>query len=119
MSIRERDVLVRQVRQLGDAIAAVLGRTRGGAVEDATSGLEAIRSAAVHGLGVDRALLDRLDPDSAVMLLREPEAALAYVDVCRAEAELLEASGCEGEAVSQRERAAAITRVLEGPRRTG
>ncbi len=117
MSIRERDVLMRQVRQLGDVIAAALGRAHAG--EDATSGLEAIRSAAAHGLGVDRALLDRLDPDSAVMLLREPEAALAYVDVCRAEAELLAASGCEADAVSRRERAEAITRVLQGPRRTG
>ena len=106
MSRFEQDTIKRQIRQLGGVVAAILARSR--AEQDYESGLEAIREAAATGLGPDRALLERLDPESATMLLREADRALVYAQVCVAEAELLEGLGRDAEAAELRRRAGLV-----------
>ena len=102
----ERDLLMRQIRQLGDLVAAIVARAR--ADERYENGLEAIRHAAEHGFGPDRALIDRLGPRSAAMLLRDAEAVRVYAGVCAAEAGLLAALGRHAEAAALEARVASV-----------
>lgn len=102
----EQDTIKRQIRQLGDLIAAIVARMRDS--QDYRSGLEAIREAAGGVFGPDRSLLDRLDPRSAVMMLRDPENARVYARTCAAEAEALERLGRIEEAAQLKERAALV-----------
>lgn len=108
----EQDMIKRQIRQLGDMVAAVVARAR--ADHDYKSGLEAIRKAAAGGLGPDRTLLDRLDAPSAAELLRDEERVLVYAQICAAEAELLEELGRQEEAARLRTRAADLERAGRG-----
>jgi hypothetical protein len=113
----ERDLILRQIRQLGDLVAAIVARVR--AEADCESGLEAIREAADHGFGPDRSLLDRLDPASAMLLLRDAESAGIYARVCAAEAELLERLGRGETAAGLRARAADVERAARALGREG
>src|SRR5437773_7205412 len=87
MSRFEQDTIKRQIRQLGDMVAAIVERVR--VDQDYAGGLEAIREAADKGFGPQRSMLDRLDPTSAAMLLRDAGSARVYAQVCAAEAEIL------------------------------
>jgi hypothetical protein len=106
----EADSLQRQIRQLGDAVAAIVARVRVAA--DYESGLEAIRDAAAKGLGPDRSLLDKLDAGSASQLLREPARTRMYAQVCVAEAEMLERLGRLEEATRLKARAASLEEAV-------
>ena len=108
----EQDTIKRQIRQLGDTIAAIVARVR--VNQDFESGLEAIREAASKGFGPDRSLLDRLDAATAVALLRDADRAKVYADVCTAEAELLEKLGRSEEAAHLRRRAALVKSEARG-----
>lgn len=112
MSRFEQDTIKRQIRQLGDIVAAIVARVR--VDQDYESGLEAIREAGAKGLGPDRVILDRLDAVSAAMLLREADRALVYAQVCAAEAELLEGLGRAAEAAALRRRAALVESAARG-----
>ncbi len=105
----EQDTIRRQIRQLGDLVAAIVARARADA--DYTSGLEAIREASASRLGPDRTLLDRLDAEAAALLLRDPDVVRAYSDVCEAESELLGGLGRSEEAEARRTRARALARA--------
>ncbi len=111
----EQDTVKRQIRQLGDLVAAIVSRAR--ADQDYESGLEAIRDAAGEGFGLDRSMLDRLDAASAALLLRDSESARVYAAVCAAEAELLEKLGRSAEAAERAERASQVERASRGPSR--
>ncbi len=102
----EQDTIKRQIRLLGDMVAAVVARAR--VDQDYTSGLEAIREASARGFGPDRSLLDRLDAPSAAMLLRDADSARVYARVCAAEAELLERLGRTEEAERFAQRAVLV-----------
>jgi hypothetical protein len=111
----EQDMIKRQIRQLGDLVAAIVARAR--IDEDYESGLEAIREAADKGFGVDRSVLDRVDAASAAMLLGDAERARVYAQVCAAEAETLEKLGRGEQAARLKERAALVesaARALRG-----
>lgn len=110
MSRFERDTIQRQIRQLGELLAQVLARAR--AEKSYESGLDAIREASATGFGPDRSLLDRLEPASAVLLLRDREAAETYAAVLAAEAELLAGLGRGEDAKRLERRAAAVTAAL-------
>jgi len=99
----ERDTLMRQVRQMADVIAALVLRAR--SEGDYESGLEAIRTAAGGGLGVDYAMLDRLAPGSAAMLLRSADLIRTYAWICEQEADLYERAGDQESAAARRLRA--------------
>ena len=103
MSRFERDLIKRQIQQLGEAVAAILLRAR--AEHDYESGLEAVRLRAQEGLGVDYAMLSRLAPASAAMLLRDGEVIQTYARICAGEATLEQAAGREAAAQALRRRA--------------
>jgi hypothetical protein len=107
------DTITRQIRQLGDMIAAIVARARSDG--DYASGLEAIRGAGLEELGIRRALLDAMDPASAAMLLRDPHRRSMYADLCSAEAELLEGMGRTEEAARLRGRAAILADTTPRP----
>lgn len=87
----ERDFVVRQIRQLADAIARlVLGRPATAELDQAE---EALRAAARDALKVDAQLLDRLAAESARTLLATPARMAAYVEVLSAQAILARAAG--------------------------
>lgn len=111
MSLFERDTIKRQIRQLGDAIAAIVFRAK--AEGNYETGLEAVRAAAEGGLGVDYAMLERLAPASAAMLLRDAELIRTYAWICEEEADLLDRAGRRGEANARRARAAELVAEAE------
>jgi hypothetical protein len=117
MSRFEQDTIKRQIRQLGDTIAAIVARMRDD--QDYTSGLEAIREATDKGFGPDRSLLDRLDPKSAVMLLRDAESSRVYAQVCAAEAEVFGKLGCSEQAAELKTRAALVESAMRNLRGSG
>ena len=104
MSRFEQDTIKRQIRQMGEVVAAIL--TRAHAEQDLEFGLRAIREATATDFGLDRSLLDRLDVPSAAVLLRVADRVRLYAQVCTAEAELLETLGRVDEATRLRGRAA-------------
>lgn len=75
MSITERDVILRAIQQIGDALARIAGARRSGQADVAL--LDA-RETSGRILGPMAAMVERLDPSSAVMLLAEPEKIRAY-----------------------------------------
>ena len=85
MSFREKDYLKKQVEGLATVLAAILGLRDAGRPDEARVELE---KAAKSTLGVGTELLNRIDPASAVGLLRSREKALAYADVLEAQADL-------------------------------
>ena len=111
MSSFEQDTIRRQIRQLGDFVARIVAHVR--VEQDYETGLEAIRDATTKGFGLDRAILDLLDPESATLLLREVDHALVYSQVCMAEAELLEGLGRDEEAAMLRTRARLVENAAE------
>lgn len=109
MSRFEQDTIKRQIRQMGDALAALVARAH--ETQDYESGLEAVREAAEKGFGPDRLLLDRFDPESAALLLPDAESLRVYAEVCRAESELLERLGRGDEAEALRVRAERLEQI--------
>jgi len=103
MSLFERDTIMRQIRQLGDAIAGIVSRAR--AEGQYETGLEAVREAAQGGLGVAYPVLNRLAPESAALLLRDAELIRTYGWICAEEADLLGRAGQAGQAAARRGRA--------------
>lgn len=99
---------MRQIRQMADAIAALVLRVR--AEGNYESGLEAVRETAERGLGVNYKVLERLDPASAAMLLRATDALRTYAWICGEEADLLERAGNREAAAARRGRAIALYR---------
>jgi hypothetical protein len=114
MSRFERDTIKRQIQQLGDVLAVIVAGSRG--ETNVETGLEAVREAAQNGLGVDYALLERLAPNSAAMMLRDPDAVEAYARVCTHEADLLASAGRDDEAAARRRRAEGLRIEAEGLR---
>lgn len=114
MSRFEKDTIKRQIQQLGDVLAAIVAGSRG--ETNVETGLEAVREAGQSALGVDYALLERLAPNSAAMLLRDPDAVDAYARVCDHEAALLELASRDGEAATRRRRADGLRIEAEGLR---
>ena len=106
MSRFEQDTIKRQIRQMGEVVAAIMTRAR--AEHDLEFGLRAIREATATDFGLDRSLLDRLDVPSAAVLLRVADRVRLYAQVCTAEAELLEALGRVDEATRLGGRAALL-----------
>ena len=107
------DTITRQIRQLGEIIAAIVARARSDG--DYAGGLEAMREAGLEELGVRRALLDTMDPTSAAMLLRDAHRRSMYADLCSAEAELLEEMGRTEEAARLKRRAAILVDLPPRP----
>lgn len=103
MSFREKDYLKKQVEGLARVLAAILGLKDAGRVDEARAELEA---AAKSTLGIGTGLLNRIDPASAVGLLRSREKALAYADV-------LEAQAAVEENDALRERARAVREIAD------
>ncbi len=115
MSRFESDTIKRQIRQLGELVAAIVARARVEA--DYGNGLEAMRQATGTAFGPDRSVLDQLDAASAVLLLRDAELARSYAQVLIAEAGMNDGLGEVERAGSLRRRAAlveAATRTLPG-----
>ncbi len=105
MSDFERDTVLRQVRQFGRMVAAILARVRES--HDFTSGLESIREAGASGPGPGCPFLHRLDARSAAALLPTSVEREAYADFCTAEAEMCDGLG-RRDAAALRERARAL-----------
>lgn len=75
MSITERDVILRAIQQIGDALARIAGLRRSGQADTA---LVEVNQTSGRILGPMASMVEKLDPQSAVMLLAEPDKIRAY-----------------------------------------
>lgn len=94
---QEDDYILRQIRELGQVLARILGLQAKGEAAAADAELEAARAKLLGGRAE---LLQFLDPASGAALLGEPRAILAAAEVCAMEAELLRARGADSRAVT-------------------
>jgi hypothetical protein len=102
----ERDYFKRQIKALVDGLARALGLARKEHRHD--DALEAIRKTPSDWFGIEAEVLERVDPASAVMLLREPAKVEAYVWLLEQQAEIHDERGDAPAATASRARAAAI-----------
>src|SRR5689334_15989303 len=102
MAFREKDYLKKQIDQAARAIARALGFKDAGNIDEARAELD---RGAKSVLGIGMLPLSRVDPASAVGLLRSRAKAEAY-------AELLEAQATIEDSEPLRERARAIRHVV-------
>ncbi len=106
MASYEKDFILRQIRLLAQAIARIVARAR--AEERHASGLEEVRATMAGGPGLDYGMLDRLDPASAALLVRDGEVLRTLAWVAAQEGELLEGAGEPAAATERRRRALAL-----------
>ena len=102
----EKDFVMRQIRQLVQAIAQLVLRAR--TEEQCASGLEGIRTAVEEWLGMSPATLDRLEPASVAQLVREGEVLRTLAWIAAQEAAIHEAAGDPDAARQRRCRAVAL-----------
>ncbi|HVP14551.1 MAG TPA: hypothetical protein VMS88_03340 [Terriglobales bacterium] len=102
----ERDFIVRQVKQLAQAVARIVAKAH----DDGqyASGLEALRTAMQAGVGKELELLRRLDPASASVLAHDPEVLDALAWITAQESDLLSGTGDAASAQELRRRALAL-----------
>lgn len=102
----EKDFFMRQIRRLVQFIAQIV---LGARIEGRqASGLERIREAVKDCLGMDYAMLSRLDPASAALLVHDGEVLRTLAWVAAREGELHESAGDLVTARHQRCRAVAL-----------
>jgi hypothetical protein len=106
MSEFEKDFVMRQIRQLVQAIAQLVLRAR--TEEQCAAGLEGIRTAVEKWLGMSPAMLDRLDPASVAQLVREGEVLRTLAWIVAQEGAIHEAAGDPDAARQRRCRAVAL-----------
>lgn len=112
MSDFERDTVLRQVRQFGQMVAAILARVR--ETQDFSSGLESLREVGACGPGAGYGFLDRLDAHSAAALLPTSLEREAYADFCTAAAEMCEGLARHEESTALRDRARTLRETKGG-----
>lgn len=106
----EPDVLHRQIRQLAQALARLLGLKAEEADDDKlVAALDELDRAYDDILGTPRALLDRADAASVWMILGRGAKLEAYRWLLDKEAELRDARGEHAEATALRDRAGALS----------
>lgn len=88
------DFLMRQIKQLAQFLAALLGFAREGKLDEASVGVE---RAYLTYLGMRRSMVERLDVASLVTVLGQDKAKMAVL-LLRAEAGLMAAQGQDGSA---------------------
>ena len=102
----ERDLLLRQIRQLAQMVARIAFKARAeGRYE---SGLEQVRATLEGGLDLDYAMLRRIDAASVGLMVRDGEALRTLAWFAEVEGGLLEAAGDREAAASLRRRAIAL-----------
>jgi hypothetical protein len=102
----ERDILLRQIRQLARMIAQLVLKAR--AEDRYETGLEAVRAALEGGWDVDYRMLDRIDAASAALLVRDGEALRTLAWIAEQESELHRGAGDLVSARNRRCRALAL-----------
>lgn len=102
----EKDFVMRQIRQLAQLVARVVLRAR--SEGQVASGLEQIREAVESCLGMDYAMLSRIDPASAALLVHDGEVLRTLAWIAAQEGELHESAGDLVTARHQRCRAVAL-----------
>lgn len=102
MSIQERDVILRMIRQLGEAIARVAGLRRQGRTDEASLLLQ---QTADGVLGPMSSMIDRLDAASAAMLLGSKPKIRAYASILEERAHIAQARSDESASRTARLRA--------------
>lgn len=95
------DFLMRLIRRIGDLIGRAIGLARQGQHEEAE---RAIEDAYKNELGMPRAMLDRLDPQTVARTLGG-EKSVVVTALLDAEAQLSELAGDEARATERRARA--------------
>ena len=75
MSITERDVILRAIKQIGEALARIAGLRRSGQADTALAEADQLSG---RILGPMALMVERLDPQSAAMLLGDPDKIRAY-----------------------------------------
>jgi hypothetical protein len=106
MSAFEHDFLMRQIRQLAQVVARMLlGARDEGSCEAA---LREVRKAKAAALAVEEGLVDRLDPASLALLVRDGESLRTIAWVTAREGELHARLGQATEAARLRLRAIAL-----------
>ncbi|MGQ0641740.1 MAG: hypothetical protein ACT4P6_13405 [Gemmatimonadaceae bacterium] len=109
MLTERRDYLLRLIQQAG----AAARRLRELLTEEGVDGDEVAREAdqaigALLGGGPQAQLLERVDADTAVRLLSDPERVRVWVDLLRAQSDALRRSGADAQAQRVQDRAAAL-----------
>ena len=94
-SSEQEDYVLRQIRQLAQVLARVLGLQAKGEMAAADAELSAARA---QLLGGRADLVQHLDPASGATLLAAPRAILAAAELCAMEAELLRTRGAVDQA---------------------
>ena len=102
----EKDILLRQIRQLARMIAAIVSRARSEDRYD--TGLEAVRAALEGGWDADYRVLNRIDAASAALLVRDGEVLRTLAWIAEQEAELHRGAGDLVSARNRRCRALAL-----------
>jgi hypothetical protein len=101
----ENDYVLRLVKQLGAALARVLGLKKAGRLEEAQ---QAIDEAWSELLGLPPGLLGSLDEHTLRGMLKHRDACAAAADLLDAEADLLAARGDPAAATTRRTLAASL-----------
>jgi len=114
MSITERDVILRAIKQIADALATIAGLRRSGQADAAL--VEAERTAQ-RILGPMAAMVESLDPSSAAMLLAEPDKIRAYALLVAERAAVHRALG--DQPAAQRDRLRALEILAHWMKLTG
>ncbi len=106
MSAFDHDFIMRQIRQLAQVVARLVSRAADDGSCDAAVG--EIRTAKAAALGVEEGLLERLDPASLALLVRDGESLRTVAWVTAQESALHARLGPPGEAARLRARAIAL-----------
>jgi hypothetical protein len=114
MSITERDFILRAIQQIGQSLARIAGLRRSGKADVA---LMETQQTSGSILGPMAAMVERLDPSSAVMLLAEPKKIRAYGLLVAERSAVHEALG--DTAAAQRDRVRAIEILAQWMKKTG
>lgn len=108
MSIVERDMFLRMIRQLAEALGRVLGLRKAGKLDEAQQELDATANAAFGPL---LSTLERLTPEAAAMMLGRKDKIEAYASITREQAEIAAARGSDKRAKALFARADALMRA--------
>lgn len=111
MSILDRDLIMRQIRFLQQLLARAMGRA---AQQDFFGALAELRSGYQQAVGVPHDLISRLDVGSALLMLSSRERRSAYLDLLRAESQILRAQGDTGAHNDLDRRIAEVEAALAG-----
>ena len=109
MSLIDRDLIMRQLRFLQQLLARA---KKAEAENDFITALDVLRGGYREALGLPQELISRVDMSSALLMLRTKERQRAYVELLRAEAQVLTAQGDTAAADAATRRATGLEAAL-------